>query len=763
MRTQTIEPNLQTASAWWSELPAKWTPFGWKDHIFRFNVLYNGLIVAIPNLNPRTKKYAGQGCMLGVVPLDRVDFPGHVKDPQDNGSVIQGWSDHPAPVLWSEWAMDGILFREEVFAHVPGGGELERGDEPLFAWIRLSIHDTIPGLPVPETWGFSLNLNAPYIETGAMSIRYNLAILKDKSRYPRALTPDTEDYRPDTGLRFLEPDGRVRLAIAPGHEGTVVVRPGEPSPDDFLIHLGLRVEKGAHADLLLPMLPADRDVFDAELALGYDRALDEANRLWSATPETAAVFETPERQINEGISRNLKLSRVIAELEPETHTYTLLTGSWAYSDVWSTPAAMQCVMLLDNMGYHAEAEKYLRPYIEHQGTVLPKGDCFAPHPGSLGPPAFVAACVWTSDHGALLWALAEHAMTTGDPGFIAFAAEPIVRACEFVGAMRRIEGHRGIPGLLPPGMATDMPTEIQSVWADGWNYKGLHTAARFLRRIGHPRAAEFEAEAADYRTTFRRALAGATAEMPEWTDDDGHTHQIVPLAVFGAQPFEYRNAFYLDTGPLMLVFSGLCDAAEDAMRSTVKWFREGPPSKIYRYDSDCWQVPSLHREMSSCEPCFSWNVFHSHQLKDRQHFLEGLYSLFAGSMSRQTQTVCETRGGITGVIGAHLPTCLARLAVVDDQVHENELHVLRLIPLAWLREDQEAVFERMPTHFGPVSLRVSLQDSGRTLAVDYHTAFRTPPARVVLHVPPVPDLERIRLNQSPLPWDGSSDVLPLPL
>ena len=36
------------------------------------------------------------------------------------------------------------------------------------------------------------------------------------------------------------------------------------------------------------------------------------------------------------------------------------------------------------------------------------------------------------------------------------------------------------------------------------------------------------------------------------------------------------------------------------------------------------------------EPCYSWNVFHAHRLGDRAKYLEGMYSVLAGGVSKQT-------------------------------------------------------------------------------------------------------------------------------
>ena len=104
---------------------------------------------------------------------------------------------------------------------------------------------------------------------------------------------------------------------------------------------------------------------------------------------------------------------------------------------------------------------------------------------------------------------------------------------------------------------------------------------------------------------------------------------------------------------------------------------------------------------------------------------------------------------------------MARLAVVDDQIAEDELHLLRLVPFAWLKEDRESRFENMPTEFGPVSIGVKLADRGRQLRVAYSSRFRTPPRRVVLHVPPLEGLEEITFNGESLAWNGKTDSLPV--
>ena len=359
----------------------------------------------------------------------------------------------------------------------------------------------------------------------------------------------------------------------------------------------------------------------------------------------------------------------------------------------------------------------------------------------------------------MLWAFSEHALLTGDEKFIAEYVPAILKSCEWIRDARRTTGHGGVEGILPGAVATDEGKQVQSIWNDGWNYKGLITAVRLLKRIKHPRAGEFEAEARDYRQRFRAAYAEAARQTPTWTDAAGKVHPRPPRNLSGDKTWGLDHAFYLDCGPLFLVFAGLMDAEEDLMGTARLWFREGPPRKTYTDSGQCWQAPSLQHEISSCEPCYSWVYFHSWQLGDRPRFLEAMYSLYTGAASRQTHTVCETRGGITGVTPCLPGAWLARLAVVDDQIRDNELHLLRLCPLAWLTTDKEASFERLPTEYGPVTLKVKLADGGKTLQVAFSPRFRLAPQRVMLHVPPLEGLSFVVLNDKPLSWDGKAATL----
>jgi hypothetical protein len=188
-------------------------------------------------------------------------------------------------------------------------------------------------------------------------------------------------------------------------------------------------------------------------------------------------------------------------------------------------------------------------------------------------------------------------------------------------------------------------------------------------------------------------------------------------------------------------------AHDPLMRSFVEFFRVGPNTELF----DPMHHTALDRvvldhEQSSGEPCYSWNVFHSWQRGDRARFLEGLYGLIAGACSPDTYIAGEHRNAMYGTLFVQpLITWAVRHAVVDDAIAEGELHLLRLCPLAWVSSETEAVFDRMPTLYGPVDLRFRLSSDRRTLTVRYERP-RERPRRTVLHPPPVPGLRRVVVN-----------------
>jgi hypothetical protein len=294
-------------------------------------------------------------------------------------------------------------------------------------------------------------------------------------------------------------------------------------------------------------------------------------------------------------------------------------------------------------------------------------------------------------------------------------------------------------------VATDTGVPTQAVWNIAWNYKGLDSAVRLLQRIGHPRASEFQTEARAYKDTFIKAYRERAATLPTWTDTAGRQRRVVPTGLLG--PEMQSHPFFLDTGPMILVYAGLLDANDPLMKDSVAYYREGPDVKLYDPRGNMHQRAILTHEISTCEPCYSFNILCSWQAGDRERFLEGVYALLAGALSQQTFSGCEHRHGIWSLPApGALMFYSMKLSVIDDVLRPDELHLLRLVPRAWITSDHLTRFENIATQFGPVDLKFKLSGDGKTLDVTFAGDWRHKPGRVVVHAPPVPGLNKIVVN-----------------
>ncbi|MDR1121193.1 MAG: hypothetical protein LBM08_09780 [Dysgonamonadaceae bacterium] len=754
------EPNVEIAKSWWPDQRNVWTPVGWKDHYFRFNILYNGAILAEPcphwaPTRPHSLKWLDKDFMLKIAPSidgNPEELPDKLTSQWrlDGGHGIQGWrTDKQTPVLWTDFPLqEGLVVRQEVFAHIKGARDVETGIEPLYAWIRLSVIH-VDELRHPGKFLFSVQLSRNYYVHRERYLQEDgITVDVEPSRVPYPQNLNAESFRENgqVGLRILEPDGKVRLTVQPTDSDKVQFSAFKPGI--YNLKVTLKAELGDHVDMLLPMLPDTPGENERECALGFDGALADAEPYWEKTPESSAQVHVPEKYFNRWLSQSLKFAEIIAEKDYLNGEYTFLTGSWGYDNLWSTPTSMTSHMLLSLMGYHDVVAKHIELFRKNQGSVKPPGPSYEVHPGYFSTPKTLTAFDWLTDHGAILHQASMHALLSKDTAFIKKWTESIVKGCDFIQDMCESD-HDGIKGLLPPGNATDELFPVQAVWNMAWNYKGLVTAVRFLKQIKHPRAKEFETFAVQFKKTFNDAYRKYAEDGQRWMDSQGNKRYKPPtnLSLMPTPYHSFTEAFYLDTGPMILVWAGLMDANDRIMIDIVDFFREGPNKKLYgtRYHPLC--RPYLDHEISTCEPCYSWNVFHAWQLQDRKHYLEGLYGLLLGATSQNTYISCEHRHGIQGVIAVNaLAFNLARLAVIDEQITSGELHLLRLCPLAWLSDKEETIFEKMPTEFGPVNLKYKLNADKTTLQVSFSGDWHEQPQRIVLHVPPMQGLSKIVVN-----------------
>jgi hypothetical protein len=223
------EPNVKLASQWWTELSNVVTPVGWRDHLHRFNIVYDGTILARPPGKPGRFEGEADPIAEGVQLTFSPSADGAITPPPQeeywlalpDGRHVgdQGWTDHAAPVLWTRWQprdgpMAGLELRQFVFAHMATGGEAKSGIEPMFAWLRLQVTRR-DGSANAEQCGFLIRLNKPHIDF-SMDESDNCRVKPKDSIYPRGLRLEQIQSSDGRGGLVIEEDDRVRMAVIPG-------------------------------------------------------------------------------------------------------------------------------------------------------------------------------------------------------------------------------------------------------------------------------------------------------------------------------------------------------------------------------------------------------------------------------------------------------------------------------------------------------------------------------------------------------------------
>ncbi|SEE39358.1 hypothetical protein [Jiangella alba] len=768
------EPTAEEAKTWWTPQRQVWTPIGWKGHLFRFDQFYNGTTVCQPaialppsgaaTLKPYLAQYRGMDFQVTPVMPQGGGFPPLAEEPyylhrSDFGVGIQGWlEDVETPVLWTEWRrQEGLVLRQYAFAHVPGAQPIDEPGGPIYAWQRYAV-EWVDAHDKPDTFQFALRLSRVYLQhhigppeqqEAFVTIQATPAAapLAGPLRTDRIWNPDG---RPLT-VRVYDETGAVRMVVGTPAGATIALVEAENQPGVYDLRLAVPAVEGTHLDVLLPMLSQPVADADAEWALGWDGALAECEEFWSPQPETASVISTGEHQVDQFFRRSVQLAEIIAEKSPDSGQFTFLTGSFGYDLLWSTPTSMVSHMFLDLLGRHEVVDRHTDLFRAVQGVRQPPGAAYRNFSadGFFATPLSLQSFDWLGDHGAILEGAARHALLSHDEAFLERWLDPIIAGCDFIKRACEYTDHDGVPGLMPAAASNDTGVEQQSIWIQVWNYKALASSVRLLRRIGHPRADEFGAVADRFRTAFGDALRAAAAEAPTWTDPDGEEHPVLPTKFSGpASPWPFLEAF--DTGALTAVWAGLLPADDPLMRSYVEFFRVGPNTRVFDpHHHTALDRVVLDHEQSSGEPCYSWNLFHTWQLGDRDRFLEGMYGLISGAVSPDTYIASEHRNAMYGSLFVQpLITWTARHAVIDDSLVDDEIHLLRLCPLAWVSADHETTFERMPTLHGPVSLRFRLSEDGKSLTVGYDGDWADRgPRRTLLHPPALPGLKWVLVNR----------------
>jgi hypothetical protein len=784
------EPTFAAAQSWWSTMRQPVTFIGVPGHPLHPTVLWNAGLLFCSNPREYQQGRPRLGSQYPLAPGLSQEWEGyeldalqlefsfgagfHLPDRLDStaGEIAQELLDGRVPVVVSRLKHDGILWTGTVLAHATEQEGLDLEEQDLLTEVRWTAENTSTRT---RTARLSCHLTCPHLQLG-----YKVRMEEQAQRCLRALSWE--------GSLVLDDRRQARLAAAAEGQGEVAFflrLPKEQlekakapladlglAQDVVQFQAKLAAGESVSFRIIVPFNAADREVLAQALRRSFDGALRRTRREWESALSRSRL-RTPEPVINDSFDAYLAHAMLATGRRVWSGNTILKCSPNNYEGVWSAHSAIAAYSM-DLRGEHDLSRRVFETFLDNQGPLpahvlnlfggRPVGESegFSAHPGFLGNIEGFMAIIWAFYHGWILWAIGQHARLTGDWKWLRGHADKLALACDWIEAQRRRTRRRDARGekvlsygLLPAANAFDWGFG-HMFWSDAHTYRGLREMAGCLRRLRYPRAKEYLAQAEDYRTDIVAAVSRSRDASPPVPLDDGSSLPFVPMSV------EMRDYFapdwtYVGCGPLNLAWAGVVPADHELIDQVLAFLEAGRPlgawdAKREKYQGWDWgvQTPADEDFLVATRPrsgrCYLWRHKMTYEpgwipqaftfllRDDMPALLEHLYSLISdGGQHVALRTPIEQRDGVawTQPGDANLLWLMRSMLVREEG---DRLILAGSCPRAWLGGGESIEVERMPTHFGPVSYRLTSHGGARRVTGSFQFGFRARPQRIRLRL-----------------------------
>jgi hypothetical protein len=514
---------------------------------------------------------------------------------------------------------------------------------------------------------------------------------------------------------------------------------------DFVVPIAAGKSESIYA--AVPFLPANEaeSRWLAQADFGLER--EHVAKWWRDYLNQGARLELPEAYPANVFQANLHHMLCTAQRDPDTgHTITLTALGW-YEGVWASLSAVQAIAL-DERGFHADAANYLEPFIAWQGTMKPPGE-YLTQTGFLAsndPHTWVR---WVSNHGFLLWAMADHYRFSADRKWLDRVLPNMLAAVDWIEQERtrtkQLNADGAKPpqwGLLPPGSTGDGAPNCYGFMGDAVTWRALDAAAAVLAETNHPRAAATRAAADEYKQSILRGVEWARANTPPYTLKSGQKIPFIANDIYNvwkinagvADPNINFHIWWMDVGPLHLVDMGVLDARSD----------------LTGYLLDAAKDRWMKGNVSTAEPYYNPQRAAFLGRDKIEDFVEMYYTLLVEGMDRQTFVTGEYHHG-----QQNLPSCDAeqsrtqRMMLVRES--EGGVDYASATPRAWLQDGRRVAFTDAPTYYGKTTLTIESQAARGMITASVKPPDRKAiPLRLRLRHPEAKPIASATLNGQPL-------------
>ena len=494
----------------------------------------------------------------------------------------------------------------------------------------------------------------------------------------------------------------------------------------------------------VPFIPADEKQAAWLAAADFDEQRDAVAQWWREEFAKGAKLELPEEYPVNVWQANLHHMMTTAERNPDTgHTITLTALGW-YEGVWASLSAME-VIALDERGFHDEAAAYLEPFIAWQGTMDPPGE-YETKAGFLASNNAYTWVRWVSNHGFVLWAMADHFRFSNNRAWLDAKLPNMLAGVDWIeherARTKKLEADGTKPphwGLLPPGATGDGAPHCYGFMGDAVTWRALNAVAAVLEDIDHPRAAQTRAAADEYRQCILTGVEWAKHNTPKYKlQSTGEEIPFISNDIYNVwkintgheNPNINFHMWWIDVGPLHLVDLHVLDPKDEMV------------GYMLQAANDRWMTGNV----TNFEPYYAPQrtaYLGRDQIED---FVLMYYTLLVEGMDRMTFVTGEYHKG-----QQNLPFCDAEQSRIQRMMLVREsnggIDYASATPRAWLSDGKRVALHNGATYYGNTTLVIDAQTSSGTIRAEITPPDRKEvPLRLRLRHPQAKAIKSVTIN-----------------
>lgn len=410
---------------------------------------------------------------------------------------------------------------------------------------------------------------------------------------------------------------------------------------------------------------------------------------WQNAPIPTGRISVPDPQVQDMLDASIRTLYQIRDVVDNIPQFqpgpSVYRGLWYVDGAWAVEAALF-------LGDFQAARETIAALIEHQDET--------------GRAGVIRPALLHRETAHLVYIICRYARFTQDWEWLDENWDHVVAGMNHIKDLReRASKDPSAPyyKLLPPGLTDGGIGGVGSTYGSTyWTLIGVAEATKTARQRDKAEAAAWEIEYADFLAAFQTA-----SERDQYTDDQGNTFLPIKMDFDPETDLPQRGQW----GPIHSLYAGEfldpeSPLVKGTMRMLERYEKEDHVVSLGWLTNGVWPIFEAHRAIAYTylgNPDDAERLLYSFANHASPTHVWVEEQMLKGEGSRTTGDVPHTMGNLQVVR-------LLRYMIMMEK--RDKLELLKGVPLTWLKPGASIEALSVPTLFGPVTVRVELDQDG---------------------------------------------------